>query len=689
MSAQKSPKHFVDSLLAERAASHSEAEQLKILIGLIDMYNDVDGREGLKFEAEALALAAKLRTKRGEAEIRNVVGRVYWREGNFKKAFEYHDAARKIFEDVEDEMSLAKTWRYIGQDHLIVKDYIRTIASFNKALKIYENLEDLQNKGIVYNLLSYTYADMGKYAESSHYSYIALEIGEKLGNRVRMAHAISGIAENSLYLGNYADALEKFSSSAEIFKEDDDWINVGAAYNLMGNVCTLMKDYPGAISNYERGLEYGMQSSNLEMMANSHAGIGEVLMLQKDFSSAIDALLIATSYYEQWSKVGRLSEAYRKLAAAYRYAGDYEEARKYLVKAFERLEGTKNSGLKANNYHEAELLDSTLGNWKEAYRNHRLFVAHRDSVYSQETTEQIVLAQQQYEFDKALEVERMAQERKDFQNRTQIIFLVIIIGLVFTLVVIQFRNQKALAKVNLNLKHKSEILEREMEEKSGILNAVTHDLKSPLNKIEGLINLMESSSDQLNEDQREYISYIRRSIAQGNHLIKNLLNAEILDRAVLPDYVRTDLSAFLGAYQTAMNSQLASKEQMLELEVKLKSAECKIDQQLLMQVLDNLVNNASKFSEPGKSIFLTAWKEQRTLCFSVRDQGPGISDDDRKVMFRKFQMLTARPTAGEPSSGLGLSIVKTIVEKLGGTISVKSVLGEGAEFVVAIQNPSE
>lgn len=526
---------------------------------------------------------------------------------------------------------------------------------------------------------------MGKYGESSQYCYLGLELYEKLNDRMGMAHMISGIAENSLYLGNYQDALEKLSSSTKIFIEYDDWINVGANYNLMGRVCRLMKNYTEANMNHERALEFGKQANNLQMIATAHVGMADVLMAQENFSKAIDNFLIAEVYYTQWSNYADLAATYRKLAKAYRSIGEYEEAKENINKAFEHAQLINNKRLIADVYHETELLDSTFGNWKGAYDNHQLYIIYRDSVFNQETTEQIVLLQNQYEFDKKQATARAEQERRNMQNRIQLIFLIIIIILILVLVYVQYRNQKSLARINLDLKNKSESLEREMEEKSAILHVVSHDLKSPLNKITGLINLMEMTFVEINEEQREFVTYIRTSIEQGNHLIKNLLDAErMTSKAIQKNEEVVNIPDFLRAYQIGINAQLHGKQQRLELDCALTDSEFKIDQQLVTQVLDNLISNASKFSEKGKSVFLRVWQEQNRLKLSIRDEGPGISSEDQKKMFRKFQMLAAKSTNGEPSAGLGLSIVKSIVESMNGTITVTSELGKGTEFVLGI-----
>jgi len=162
-------------------------------------------------------------------------------------------------------------------------------------------------------------------------------------------------------------------------------------------------------------------------------------------------------------------------------------------------------------------------------------------------------------------------------------------------------------------------------------------------------------TDDLTKSEKEqYIGYIRNSVDQGNYLINKLLEAQkVYDETKLPFFEPTDLVKFIHDFRAATNGQLLKKKQQLNLTVQLESDQALIDQQMLTRILDNLVSNASKFSDKGKSIHLQAWSTGQHLNFSVRDEGPGISENDQKKMFKKFQKLSAHPTDGESSTGLG------------------------------------
>jgi len=100
----------------------------------------------------------------------------------------------------------------------------------------------------------------------------------------------------------------------------------------------------------------------------------------------------------------------------------------------------------------------------------------------------------------------------------------------------------------------------------------------------------------------------------------------------------------------------------------------------LVQIFDNIMSNAIKFSPQGSNIYVTLNQNGKMSKVSVRDEGPGMSEEDQSRMFGNFQRLSAQPTGGEKSTGLGLAIVKKIIDAHKGTIEVDSKLGSGSTF---------
>jgi len=114
-----------------------------------------------------------------------------------------------------------------------------------------------------------------------------------------------------------------------------------------------------------------------------------------------------------------------------------------------------------------------------------------------------------------------------------------------------------------------------------------------------------------------------------------------------------------------------------------------VDQELVLQVLDNLLSNAVKYSPHGKNIFIRLRQDENYLRCEIQDEGPGLSEEEKPQLFNKFSRLDAQPTGGEHSTGLGLFIVKKLVEAMNGKVWCESELGQGATFIVAFPQSSK
>ncbi len=108
------------------------------------------------------------------------------------------------------------------------------------------------------------------------------------------------------------------------------------------------------------------------------------------------------------------------------------------------------------------------------------------------------------------------------------------------------------------------------------------------------------------------------------------------------------------------------------------------DRNSLMRILENLISNAIKFSRPNTLVLIRVSLENEYVKLEVKDQGPGIAKEDLPKLFAKYQSLGAKPTGGERSTGLGLSIVKELVHCLKGNITVESTENKGTSFIVGL-----
>lgn len=221
-------------------------------------------------------------------------------------------------------------------------------------------------------------------------------------------------------------------------------------------------------------------------------------------------------------------------------------------------------------------------------------------------------------------------------------------------------------------------------EKDHFLGIAAHDLKSPINSILGLINLFKQEKN-LTDTQKEYLTIIERSCIGMKSLVSNLLDINKIEqgRAAL-EKEKIEIGQLTAAQQEIFKDVATQKNIKLIVEDRTENLSFYSDKDAINRVLENLISNAIKFSPSYKHVRLLVSATPTHIKFEVKDQGPGISKEDLPKLFGKFQKLSARPTGGESSSGLGLSIVKELVDLMRGKISIETAPDEGTSFIVEI-----
>ena len=232
--------------------------------------------------------------------------------------------------------------------------------------------------------------------------------------------------------------------------------------------------------------------------------------------------------------------------------------------------------------------------------------------------------------------------------------------------------------------HKNEELLILNNEKNNLIGIVAHDLKSPLSQIKGLTSILKMSFETLDHDSRQLIELIEGSASRLMNMIIKILDVEAIEsRKLNLNIERMELSSMLHAVTERFRDEAMQKSISLHPQIE-AGIFINADKDYVDQVLQNLLSNAIKFSPKQRNIFVTLKNgdNNKAVC-RIQDEGPGISDEDKKKLFGKYQKLSARPTGNETSTGLGLSIVKKFVESMHGEIWCESELGHGASFFVS------
>jgi signal transduction histidine kinase len=224
------------------------------------------------------------------------------------------------------------------------------------------------------------------------------------------------------------------------------------------------------------------------------------------------------------------------------------------------------------------------------------------------------------------------------------------------------------------------------QEKAHILGVVAHDLRGGIGGMGGLADVL---AEELPRNDPEIVENVRLLREESRRLL-NLLST-LLDMSRL-EQGRLELALEIADIRHVLRESLRyharfaeRKRQTLRDDLAFQPLPAAFDPVRMRQVLDNLLSNAIKYTPPGGTILLRACKEADRIVIEVVDSGPGLTEEDSKKLFRGFQQLSAKPTGGEESHGLGLAIAKKVVESHRGRIwAHNNTPGPGAAFGLSL-----
>jgi signal transduction histidine kinase len=222
-------------------------------------------------------------------------------------------------------------------------------------------------------------------------------------------------------------------------------------------------------------------------------------------------------------------------------------------------------------------------------------------------------------------------------------------------------------------------------EKNDFLGIAAHDLKNPLTGIMMTVSTMRNYFDRMTRDDlTTQLLRIENTARRMHSIITELLDVNAIETGNFSLHLSDfDITPILQSVVEDFRERAMAKEIALHLELQPNVKLVNADATAIVQVLENIISNAVKYSPNGKNVFVSlADNGSHTVRVFVRDEGPGLSPEDKERLFVKFAKLSARPTAGESSTGLGLSIVKRMVEAMHGQVLCESELGAGATFIL-------
>ncbi len=228
----------------------------------------------------------------------------------------------------------------------------------------------------------------------------------------------------------------------------------------------------------------------------------------------------------------------------------------------------------------------------------------------------------------------------------------------------------------------TELMEAKVAIQTEFTSTVSHELRTPLASIKSSIDIINSETPgALTDDQKMFLGRAKSNVDRLNRLINDILDLSKMESGKIDmNFAMTDVSQLVGEVMEGHAPVAKDKSLSLEMQIEAGLPRISLDPDKMIQVLNNLINNAIKFTDAGSiKLSLNHMKDEKVIQFCVSDTGLGITEENQAKLFEKFQQIGEAADQIE-GTGLGLAICKEIIKRHGGKIWVESELGEGTSI---------
>lgn len=649
--------------------------------------------QAMDYALEALEIAERLNAPEKVADALSYIGVIYWQMGNFGKALDYHLESLHIFTDIGNEVGIAKASTNIGIIFFNQSHYDKALDYYFRALALYEKNQESDGLAAVLNNIGLVYEYQKDYQLAESYHLRSLEIKETTDN-------IKGISHS---------------------------------YNNLGLVYQGMGDLESAEEYFYKALEIRIELNDKREIAATYSNLGYLNYLRNNYEVSRDYLMIALNLNKEVDDKSGIAKTYNYLGKLFLQAKNHDTARYYFLESMDLAKEIGLNRMVTDNYNKLAIVMAEMGDFENAFQYQREYIVMRDSIYSEENRRKIYELQLLY--DREQKESELQLLRKNEQinllstQRNRLLRNFLIVGVILILITLFLLYNRFLIVRNTNvilekqkneisesnaqlvelnhslmeqkkmfedLNHKLNISNKKLKEseknlleinatKDKFFSIISHDLRNPFASIVSFSRILKRDIFNMTKDELKELAFeLDKSVLKIDNLLENLLQWSRTQTGKIkyrPEYI-----ALHEIIKDNINLVLNNaKEKRIKLIDKVDDdLAVWADRNMTDTVVRNLLSNALKYTEPGGEIVLSSYVKKHKAYISVKDDGVGMSEENKKKIFRTDTLHSTYGTMEEKGSGLGLLLCKEFVEKQGGEIFFESQLDKGSEFTFSL-----
>jgi len=558
---------------------------------------------------------------------------------NPDSAIFYATEAAKIATVFKNVVTEAKAYIAIGEAYQNLAMIKESVAANLKAIEIAESNNEFTTLGSSYNALGINYYYLNDFPKAERYLKKAAEAKLAVEDFVFYSVIQINLASIYFYQERYNDAIQLLKSSEKVLLQNEMEMYLASLYNALGaNFQMKTQQFDSAEYYYQRVVEISKKYNNTNTLATGYHNLGGINIRLKRYDKAMEFLQKAEAVADSNNLENLSLGVYASMAELLDSMGDYKNALRYRTMQLEL-----NKSLFAMDKQKA--IDELEIKYDSARKEKEI----------QKQKELINLAEIQ------------AEKNRNKQNRILFILLIVLLIAVFT--ALYFWQRK---RANQQLE----------KEKSRLFENIVHEIRTPLTLINGPLQLvkkeMNGSTDLVN-----HIQLIEQNSEKLVRLVNELLDASKLEKGkYVLNHQQGDLNDFVFNTIKVFESDAKIKNITIDFEAIVGASMFSFAGNALEKVISNLVSNAIKYSASESKVAVRLSMENTILIIEVADNGSGIPQKEQQRIFERFYRMKNHDSFS--GTGIGLSLVKELVDLLQGQISLESAEGKGTTFKISI-----
>lgn len=594
----------------------------------------------------------------------------------------------------------------------LLEDPARTEMLAQEALELAEKIDAKEHIAYSYNILGLVNDDLGHYAVALDYYFLSLKYSKEIEDKQAMGISLNNIGQFFYVQGNNQLAVRYLEEALQLAIETEDELSVGYIHNNFGLINDDKGDFEAAFTHYQKALNIFTTQEDNEGKALALHNIAWLHYEQNNWDSTRMYVDQALELDIQTKDIEGIATDYYLLGMLHLQQHELEEALEQFNKGLQEASKIGAAPIMAKLYKDIANTLLDLGQYSKALINLEKYNALHDSTYSESDLTKISNFQVLYDVQLQQEELELLQSQKElsdlslsFQQTFTYLLLICTIALLVLLFLLFIQNKqnsetiKALDRHNKIIQEQNEALalsNKELnlskaklkefnETKDKFFSIISHDLKSPLNSLQGLMQLLAIQSDTLTPQELVHLAKaLRHSIENLSDLLDNLLGWSMSQMGKIEQHPsRVNLFGVVKENISLLEMNAQAKNIQVENLVE-EGVFILADLNMTSFVIRNLLSNAIKFTQDDGRIVLLSKTSNSHIYLSVSDNGIGISSDDLDKLFKLGQHFSTRGTAQEKGTGLGLILCKEFVEKNKGQIMIESTPQKGTKITVIL-----